>query len=81
MLKPPASYQPIRTPGRKLTATPTPMGMSGFRFQMEEDKVGGAAACSSYALYIYGLILPTTRLMIFPGGSWARSSVGVLDMP
>ena len=39
ILKPPSSYQPIRTPARKLTATPTPMGMSGFRFQMEEDKV------------------------------------------
>ena len=28
-----------RTPARKLTATPTPMGMSGFHFQMEENKV------------------------------------------
>lgn len=39
ILKPPASYQPIRTPARKLTATPTPMGMSGFRFQMDDDKI------------------------------------------
>ena len=39
ILKPPASYQPIRTPARKLTATPTPMGMSGFRFQVEESQV------------------------------------------
>ena len=37
------------------------MGMSGFRFQMEEDKVGGAVAYSSYALYIYGLSLPAAR--------------------
>lgn len=39
ILKPPASYKPIHTPARKLTATPTPMGMSGFRFQMEDDKI------------------------------------------
>jgi splicing factor 3B subunit 1 len=39
ILKPPAGYQPIRTPARKLTATPTPMGMSGFRFQMEDNQV------------------------------------------
>lgn len=39
ILKPPNSYNPIRTPARKLTATPTPMGMSGFRFQMDDDKV------------------------------------------
>ena len=36
---PPLNYQPIRTPARKLTATPTPMGMSGFRFQMEDNQV------------------------------------------
>ena len=39
ILKPPATYKPIHTPARKLTATPTPMGMSGFRFQMEDDKI------------------------------------------
>ena len=39
VLKPPQNYQPIRTPARKLTATPTPMGMSGFRFQMEDNQV------------------------------------------
>ena len=39
ILKPPTNYNPIRTPARKLTATPTPMGMSGFRFQMDDDKV------------------------------------------
>ena len=39
ILKPPAGYQPIRTPARKLSATPTPMGMSGFRFQMEDNQV------------------------------------------
>ena len=39
ILVPPSGYQPIRTPARKLSATPTPMGMSGFHFQVEENKV------------------------------------------
>ncbi len=39
ILKPPNNYNPVRTPARKITATPTPMGMSGFRFQMDDDKV------------------------------------------
>ena len=39
MLDPPANYQPIRTPARKLSSTPTPMGMSGFRIQMEDRSV------------------------------------------
>ncbi|KAK9760789.1 U2 snRNP component prp10 [Basidiobolus ranarum] len=38
ILDPPPSYIPIRTPARKLTATPSPMvGMSGFMMQ-EEDR-------------------------------------------
>lgn len=39
VLPPPAGYQPIRTPARKLQATPTPMAgaaASGFFFQKEE---------------------------------------------
>ncbi|XP_074601253.1 splicing factor 3b subunit 1 [Brevipalpus obovatus] len=39
ILPPPIGYQPIRTPARKLTATPTPMsgiGTGGFHFQKEE---------------------------------------------
>lgn len=37
VLQPPASYQPIRTPARKLTATPTPLGGgTGFRMQTED---------------------------------------------
>eukprot|EP00794_Sanderia_malayensis_P003634 gene3634-4149_t len=37
ILQPPASYQPIRTPARKLTATPTPLaGGTGFRMQTED---------------------------------------------
>ena len=38
VLPPPAGYQPIRTPARKLQATPTPMsGSSGFFMQKEEQ--------------------------------------------
>ncbi|XP_023210018.1 splicing factor 3B subunit 1 isoform X2 [Centruroides vittatus] len=37
ILQPPAGYIPIRTPARKLTATPTPLGgTSGFFFQKDE---------------------------------------------
>jgi len=38
ILKPQVTYQPIKIPTRKLTATPTPIGMSGFYFQMEDNK-------------------------------------------
>ena len=34
VLNPPTSYVPLRTPGRKLLATPTPMGMTPAGFQM-----------------------------------------------
>jgi len=34
-LRPPANYVPLRTPGRKLLATPTPLGMTPAGFQME----------------------------------------------
>lgn len=33
ILPPPANYQPIRTPARKLTTTPTPLAGQGFFFQ------------------------------------------------
>ncbi|XP_047135870.1 splicing factor 3B subunit 1 isoform X1 [Hydra vulgaris] len=37
VLQPPANYQPIRTPARKLIATPTPLNMgTGFRMQTDE---------------------------------------------
>ncbi|OUM61670.1 hypothetical protein PIROE2DRAFT_45005 [Piromyces sp. E2] len=36
ILEPPPNYAPIRTPARKLTATPTPMGAGGF-MMMEEN--------------------------------------------
>jgi splicing factor 3B subunit 1 len=35
IISPPSSYVPLRTPGRKLLATPTPMGMTPAGFQME----------------------------------------------
>jgi len=36
-LPPPAGYVPIRTPARKLSATPTPLGgMTGFHMQVED---------------------------------------------
>ena len=34
ILPPPTSYKPLRTPSRKLLATPTPMGMTPAGFQM-----------------------------------------------
>jgi len=38
IVKPPASYVPIRTPARKLMATPTPMGQN--EFMMRSDSAG-----------------------------------------
>ena len=35
VIKPPSSYVPLRTPGHKLLATPTPMSMTPAGFQME----------------------------------------------
>jgi splicing factor 3B subunit 1 len=35
VILPPQNYTPLRTPGRKLLATPTPMGMTPQGFQME----------------------------------------------
>ncbi|KAK4766344.1 hypothetical protein SAY87_007986 [Trapa incisa] len=35
ILEPPASYVPIRTPARKLLATPTPMGTPGYKIPEE----------------------------------------------
>ncbi|KAI8878020.1 splicing factor 3B subunit 1 [Backusella circina FSU 941] len=39
ILEPPAGYEPIRTPARKLTATPTPMADTGFMMQEESRQV------------------------------------------
>lgn len=41
ILPPPANYIPIRTPARKLTATPTPLGgMAGFTMQGTPERQG-----------------------------------------
>ncbi|XP_072179032.1 splicing factor 3B subunit 1-like [Diadema setosum] len=37
VLQPPAGYVPIRTPSRKLTATPTPMGGLSGGFSMQQE--------------------------------------------
>jgi splicing factor 3B subunit 1 len=39
IIEPPADYKPIKTPSRKLQATPTPMGTSAF--SMQEDQTQG----------------------------------------
>lgn len=42
VLQPPAGYMPVRTPARKITATPTPMGGStGFHIQVEDKSMKG----------------------------------------
>ncbi|XP_076824683.1 splicing factor 3B subunit 1-like [Clavelina lepadiformis] len=42
VLSPPAGYMPIRTPARKITATPTPMGgTTGFHIQVEDKSMKG----------------------------------------
>lgn len=56
ILPPPASYKPLRTPSRKLLATPTPMGMTPAGFQMAiPPKSRRDAACRRFA-----------RLTVFP---------------
>lgn len=42
IVTPPPGYEPIRTPSRKLTEAPTPLGGGGF--MMMEDGAGAAAA-------------------------------------
>eukprot|EP00043_Microstomoeca_roanoka_P029878 m.23659 g.23659 ORF g.23659 m.23659 type:complete len:1213 (-) comp9535_c0_seq1:171-3809(-) len=44
ILEPPASYQPIRTPSRRIFSTPTPMStMSGFSIPLEDKAVTAAS--------------------------------------
>lgn len=42
IVKPPANYVPIRTPARKLMATPTPMGNNEFMMQSESNMINPA---------------------------------------
>ena len=44
VLQPPATYVPIRTPARKLTATPTPMmGQTPSGFYMQQENLDKSA--------------------------------------
>ena len=54
VLPPPAGYVPIHTPGRKITATPTPMGGStGFHIQVEDRSMKGKLC--SFHIMLLGL--------------------------
>ncbi|XP_063531085.1 splicing factor 3B subunit 1 [Cydia strobilella] len=50
VLPPPAGYVPIRTPARKLTATPTPLAGTPIGFFMQTEDVGGSAAAAARLL-------------------------------
>ncbi|KOB67861.1 Uncharacterized protein OBRU01_19224, partial [Operophtera brumata] len=50
VLPPPAGYVPIRTPARKLTATPTPLGGTPIGFFMQTEEAGGSAAAAARLL-------------------------------
>lgn len=51
ILPAPLGYQPIRTPARKLMATPTPLGAAGAGgFFMQKDELGTAAGVSAKML-------------------------------
>lgn len=43
-------YVPIRTPARKLTATPTPLAGTPIGFFMQTEEVGGSAAAAARLL-------------------------------
>lgn len=50
VLPPPVGYIPIRTPARKLTATPTPMTGTPMGFSMQIEEPGGTAAAAARLL-------------------------------
>lgn len=51
ILPAPLGYQPIRTPARKLMATPTPMGAAGAGgFFMQKDEIGTSAGVGAKML-------------------------------
>ena len=52
VLQPPAGYMPVRTPARKITATPTPMaGSTGFHIQVEDKSMKGLPDASLTQLF------------------------------
>ncbi|EUB57959.1 Splicing factor 3B subunit [Echinococcus granulosus] len=50
ILPPPAGYVPLRTPARRLLATPTPVAGTPFGFHMTTPDVGTAAGIGSAAM-------------------------------
>lgn len=60
VISPPATYKPLRTPGRKLLATPTPMGMTPAGFQMEVPVEQRADASIQEIREAYGVPLEQT---------------------
>lgn len=67
IMRPPASYIPVRTPGRKLLATPTPMGMTPAGFQMEVPVEQRADASIQEIREAYGVPLAPTEAETGPG--------------
>ncbi|KAI2513475.1 hypothetical protein MHU86_949 [Fragilaria crotonensis] len=57
IIRPPATYVPLRTPGRKLLATPTPFGMTPAGFQMEVPIEQRADATAQEIREAYGVPL------------------------
>ena len=70
ILRPPASYVPLRTPGRKLLATPTPLAMTPAGFQMEVPIEQRPDASVQEIREAYGVPLtPASGLESAPEGS------------
>lgn len=57
IVRPPQNYVPLRTPGRKLLATPTPLEMSAAGFQMEIPIEQRADATAQEIREAYGVPL------------------------
>ena len=55
IVDPPAGYMPIRTPARKLMATPMPMGAGGFVMQEDASSAGMASMVAELPTDIEGV--------------------------
>ncbi len=62
ILPPPTTYQPLRTPGRKLLATPTPMGMTpaGFQMAIPPEELQGEGKSVNDIREAYGVPIAVT---------------------
>ncbi len=60
ILEPPANYQPIRTPARKIAWTPTPLA-GDMGFIMPEEEPTTSAAAAAVGLEVPGGNLPTIK--------------------